>query len=87
MCRVLSGSVCHFDVALPWKFTNDDYFVLTLRTCHLTLGLAFWPLCGVRVERHFVPLLPVLPAKIDGEVNKEGEGRLRDTYLKLHASN
>ena len=30
MCLVLKGSVCHFDVALLWKFTNRGDFALTI---------------------------------------------------------
>ena len=31
MCLVLSGSVCHFDIALLRKFTNHNDFALTVR--------------------------------------------------------
>ena len=31
MCLVLRGSARHFDVVLPWKFTNHNDFALTVR--------------------------------------------------------
>lgn len=47
MCPTFSGSVHHFDVALPWQFTNHDDFALMvsvsslLQTHHISFFQAF----------------------------------------------
>ena len=62
MCLVLSASVRHFDVALPWKFRNHDDFAVTVRYRSLLLLLLLSVSVFLKDTRKLGSLTPPTPS-------------------------